>query len=115
MVSTVVDILGVVSTDTMPATRGVVTAVGVVCTWEDSGVASCKQPAPTAHLGALGGGNSVEGLASTLVLDLKPPALRNSRAFLSSFFINLFNSSSEIIKQYNLMCNAQLNDGKLTF
>ena len=62
---------------------GVVAVVGVVImgtvevldvdvVWS---VVICKQLVLIAHLGALGGGSNVEGLAPTLVLDLKPPAL----------------------------------------
>ena len=80
---------------------GVVAAVGVVmdCPVEvlDVGVVwcvvICKQLVLIAHLGALGEGSNVERLASTLILDLKPPALCDPKAFLSNFLINLFNST----------------------
>ena len=52
---------------------GVVTAVGVetVVGVTTEVVTSCKQLIPTAQSGALGGGNSVDGIACILVLHLK--------------------------------------------
>lgn len=57
-------------------------------------VGCCKQLFPTTQLGALGGGNSVDGVDCILVLHLNPPALCVLEDFLSSFFMNLFNSKN---------------------
>ena len=67
---------------------GVETAVGVTT----EVVGSCKQLFSTAQLGVLGGGSSVDGVSGILLLHLNPPAFCASEAFLSSFFMNLFNS-----------------------
>ena len=93
--------LGVVTTVDMLISggvivMGVITAVGVetVVGVTTEVVSSCKELFSTAQSGTLGGGNSVDGVACILVLHLNSPALCASEAFLSSFFVNLFNSKN---------------------